>query len=214
MWFIVSGFHFVLLLFPGSLNIELCPALSIPVTWSKHALGIRYGHVSLRHGRGELRVAEVITSWAGMQRCWAWMPSWASLPKRKFSPCLQPAAAGSHGNKPVTKSRSSPLLIFPTFPFSLTSSFPICQSVRLLCLWWGLNPEPLACKVYALPLNGSLHPQSSSKLLTLNSLPPCRVPLHSAGCSLGYARHFSFMRSYLSIVGSKIFTLPPSKDLK
>lgn len=62
MWFIVSGFHFVLLLFPGSLNIELCPALSIPVTWSKHALGIRYGHVSLRHGRGELRVAEVITS--------------------------------------------------------------------------------------------------------------------------------------------------------
>lgn len=109
---------------------------------------------------------------------------------------------------------SSPLLIFPTFPFSLTSSFPICQSVRLLCLWWGFNPEPLACEVYALPLKRSLHPQSSSKLPTLESLPPCGVPLHSAGCSLGYARHFSFMRSYLSIVGSKIFTLPPSKDLK
>lgn len=118
---------------------------------------------------------------------------------------------------PMETNQSPSLVPLPSSSFqpSLSPSpRPICQSVRLLCLWWGLNPEPLACKVYALPLNGSLHPQSSSKLLTLNSLPPCGVPLQSAGCSLGYARHFSFMRSYLSIVGSKIFTLPPSKDLK
>lgn len=122
------------------------------------------------------------------------------------------AAAGSHWNKPFTISPSLFPLPSPSFQPSPSPSSPpfpsVSLSLCLLCLWWGLNPEPLACKVHALPLNCNLNPKSSLKLLTLDSLPLCRLPLLSANCSLGCARHFSFVRSYLSIVGSKIFTLP------
>lgn len=121
---------------------EMHPALSIPVTWSKHTPGIRCGHVPFRHRRGELHAADVIASWAGMQGCCgrALMSPWPSLPKMtKFLSCFKHSSSSRFPLKQTIhhrpKSRSSPLPIFPTFPFSLISFFPICQSVCLSCLW-------------------------------------------------------------------------------